>query len=74
VTEQSCHLHQFVHIIAEFPVEEVAEPQWNIKSQIQDQSSPNYMLQGHRKILQTCNTNSGAQASEDSSELAALQS
>jgi hypothetical protein len=27
VTEQSCHLHQFVHIIAEFPVEEVAEPQ-----------------------------------------------
>jgi hypothetical protein len=29
------------------------------------------MLQGHRKIIQRCNTNSEAQAIEDSSELGA---
>jgi hypothetical protein len=32
------------------------------------------MLQGQSKIVQRCNTNGGAQASEDSSELAAQQS
>jgi hypothetical protein len=31
------------------------------------------MLQGHSKTVQRCNTNSKAQASEDSSELAAEQ-
>jgi uncharacterized membrane protein affecting hemolysin expression len=31
-------------------------------------------LQGHSKIVQRCNTNSAAQVSEDSSELAAQQS
>jgi hypothetical protein len=35
--------------------------------------SPNCMLQGHSKIVRY-NTNSGAQASEDSSKLAAQQS
>jgi hypothetical protein len=29
------------------------------------------MLQGHSKIVHRCNTNIGAQASEDKSELAA---
>jgi hypothetical protein len=33
----------------------------------------NCMLQGHSKIVQHCNMNSGAPASEDSSELAAQQ-
>jgi hypothetical protein len=37
------------------------------------QPSPNYMLQGHIKIVQGCNKNSEFQASEDSSELAAQQ-
>jgi hypothetical protein len=32
---------------------------------------PNYMLQGHSKIVQRCNTNSKAQATEYSSDLAA---
>jgi hypothetical protein len=35
------------------------------------QPLPDFMLQGHSKIVQRCNTNSGAKASEDSSELAA---
>jgi hypothetical protein len=38
---------------------------------LEKQSPPNCILQGHSKIVQRCNTNSGAQASEDSLELAA---
>jgi hypothetical protein len=34
-------------------------------------TSPDCMLQGHSKIVQRYNTNSGAQASEDNSELTA---
>jgi hypothetical protein len=35
--------------------------------------SPNCMLGGRRKVVQRCNANRGAQASEDSSKLAVLQ-